>query len=108
MYRQQDPGAGPNGGLHLIQIQQIAAGVHIHKHGAGPYCADGLSGGKEAEGGGDHLMAGAHLQGPQRQDEGIGATVATHPMGCAHTLSKGVLELGHHLAADVLPGVEHL
>jgi hypothetical protein len=106
--RQQRFGGRGDRGLGLIQIDQVADRVHVDKHRRGAHGADRFGGGKEAEAGGDHLIAGADAQAPQRQDQGIGATVAAHRMGHAAGRGKGLLKDADRRPADVLAPAQHL
>ena len=108
MHRHQGTGGGCDRRLDLIQIDQIGVRVHVHEHGRGAHGADRLGGGEEAEGAGDHLVAGADAQGPQRQDQGIGAAVAAHCVGHAAGPGEGLLEAGDAGAADVLATAQNL
>jgi hypothetical protein len=83
-------------------------GIHIHEHRRGPHGADRLSGGKEAEGCGDHLIALADAQASQGQHQGIGAAVAAHGVGHTHGGGEGLLKATDHRAPDVLAAAQHL
>ena len=108
MDRQQGPGGGGNGCLQLLQIDQVAALLHIHKHRRRAHSADRLRGGKEAERGGDHLIARADAQAPQGQDQGIGAAVAADGMGHPTGGGEVLLKAGDRGAADVLTAAQYL
>ena len=107
MHRHQCPGGRGDRRLQLIEINQIAGGVHIHKHRPCPHGTDRFCGGKKTKRTGDHLIAWAHPQGPQGQHEGIGAAVAADGMGYAAEFGKGRFEIGNQLAADVLAAAQH-
>ena len=104
---QQGAGGGGDGRLDPLGIDQIGATRHIHEHRDRPHGTDRLGGGKKTEGTGDHLVTGPDPQGPQGQDQGIGAAVAADRMGNATELGEGLLKAGDGAPTDVLTTAQH-
>ena len=108
MHRDQGLGGRGNRRFRLIEIDQVAALLHIHKHRRRAHGADRFGRGKKAERCRDHLIARTNPQGPQRQDQGIGAAVAANRKRHAAGGCEVVLKPGNRGATDVLATAQDL
>ena len=108
MHRQQRLGGRGDGRLHLLKIDQIGAGIHIHKHRLGTNGADGLRRGKKTEGGGDDLITRTNAKAPEGQDQGIGAAIAAHGVLAAAETGKSLLKALDDRPTDVLTAAQNI
>ena len=101
-------GLGPlrNGGGDEGRVDVEGARIDIDEDGLGPHQADGLGGGEEGEGGGDHLVAGAHAQRAQADDERVGARVEADGVPDAQVVGHLFLEGLDLGSEDEAPRVE--
>jgi len=108
VHRQQGPGNRRDRRFQLIEIDQVAALLHINKHRRGAHGADRFGGGEKAEGSRDHLIAWTDAQAPQGQDQGIGAAVAADGVGHATGRGEVGFKAGDRGSADVLTTAQNL
>ena len=108
MHRQQRLGGRGDGRLHLLKIDQIGAGINIHKHRLGTNGADGLRGSKKTEGGGDDLITRTNAKAPEGQDQRIGAAVAAHGVLAAAKTGEGLLKALDDRPTDVLTAAQNI
>ena len=94
-------------GLHAHRVDVEAHRVDVREHGGGPEEGDGLSGGREREGGHHDGIAGTDAVGEQGQHQGIGAAGAAHRVGGSREVTQLRLEACDFGAHDELAVVEH-
>ena len=66
--------------LELLRIHVAGVRFDVYKYGIGPGKADGLGGGHEGAGRGDHLVGLTDAQGQKGKPEGVGAVADGHAM----------------------------
>src|SRR5262245_53593723 len=95
---------GGNLALHLMWIEIIGQGIDVYEDGPRAQAANRAGAGKEREGGHDHFVAWADLQGLEGQKQGVGAGGAADGIAGAGVagyllLKGGYLGTKNYLAA---------
>jgi hypothetical protein len=96
-------GARRDGGFDLAHVHAERI-VAIDEHRPRADFVDGSHGSNERIGGGDHLIAVADVERPERQLERIGSRAATDRVSRADDIGKAPLELADGLAQGEVAG----
>ena len=91
-----------------IRVEIERVGSDVDKYRDGPHPGDGLSRREERVRSGDHLVAGAHADRFQCQQQGVGTVGHTHSVGGAELGGHLLFELAYLRAEDEPTRVDNL
>ncbi len=81
--------------------------VDVHEDRGPTRVVDGSGGGKEGEGGRDHLVTRTQVECLERKQQGVGSAGAANPVLGMGELGDGGLQLGHLGAHDEGLALDH-